>query len=97
MRIGQVNLEEKLAKVLYNERCLLPQELSSYLEELGFKASLTSPEFTEVTFCRFHVEGMKCHSCVNKIESNCNGYSTLMGSYDDSVLLEDYLICDLYR
>ncbi|XP_065221197.1 copper-transporting ATPase 1 isoform X2 [Planococcus citri] len=84
----KVNLEDKLAKIIYNERCLLPSELCSYLEELKFKASLSPPtsESEELTSSRFRIEGMKCNSCVNKIESTLKDTSGVVSA---SVSLEN--------
>lgn len=88
----KVSLEEKSANVAYNPKLINPNKLASEINDLGFEAKVMdgsgqecskSPALGVLKICYIGIEGMKCHSCVNLIESmlgDMNGVVTVQVS-----------------
>lgn len=62
----KVLLEEKKAHIDYNLNLTNPTKLTAAIKKIGFK---TDPNDGNVRELIVHISGMKCNSCVNKIES----------------------------
>ena len=74
----KVSLEEKSASIAYSPKLINPNKLASEIDDLGFEAKVKdssgrecskSPVLGVLKKCCIGIEGMKCHSCVNLIES----------------------------
>nr|XP_018917794.1 PREDICTED: copper-transporting ATPase 1 isoform X2 [Bemisia tabaci] len=61
-----VNLEDRNARISFNSKVTNREQLRTYVEELGFEASLPKEDLQTI----IGISGMKCQSCVRKIESN---------------------------
>lgn len=61
----QVNLENKYADISYDPAEVNVFDLKEFLENLGYIVTLPT-DSTEITI---YIVGMKCKSCVRKIES----------------------------
>ena len=73
-----VSLDEKNAKIAYNPILINPNRLASEIDALGFEAKVRgsspcecpkSPELGMLKTCYVGIDGMRCKSCVNLIES----------------------------
>jgi Cu+-exporting ATPase len=60
-------LTEK-AEVKYNPEYLIPSQVVSLIQEMGFGAKLLDAEKNGIASVELHIEGMTCASCVYKIE-----------------------------
>jgi P-type Cu+ transporter len=63
----KVLLDEKQAHIDYNLNLTNPAQLAAAIKKIGFK---TDPNDGVVRELTVHIFGMKCNSCVNKIESS---------------------------
>ena len=78
VQVVNVSLDEKNAKIKYDPKLISPNRLASEIDNLGFEAkvkggsvreSSKSPELGVLKTCYVGIDGMKCKSCVNLIES----------------------------
>lgn len=67
----RVVLEECAGYIEYDEKKTTINELIEAIENMGFDATLYSPEIdnieTRISTCSIHIDGMTCQSCVNSI------------------------------
>ncbi|XP_050305384.1 copper-transporting ATPase 1 isoform X2 [Anthonomus grandis grandis] len=67
----KVNLSEKSALITFDPHKTNPQQICDWIDDMGFEASLPSPEGHHQggpSECTIHIDGMTCNSCVQTIE-----------------------------
>ncbi|XP_062383431.1 copper-transporting ATPase 2 [Sardina pilchardus] len=102
----QVSLSDKEATVTFNPGLVVPEELRTHIEDMGFDAALTNGSVlpsshggkVEETAAgdvavTLGVDGMHCGSCVNNIQEHVSG---LMGVSSVSVSLETRSMALMY-
>lgn len=65
-----VSLMAQKAEVVYDPAYVLPSQIASKIEDLGFNASVMEGEVSGQGVVELTITGMTCSSCVNTIESN---------------------------
>ncbi|KAI0210596.1 Copper-transporting ATPase 1 [Lamellibrachia satsuma] len=88
-----VSLAKKLASVTYDKTLTAAKDVSEWIEDMGFGATLSmnssnedeEAKGTNGNVCVFNITGMTCHSCARTIEAKL---SSTDGIYEVSVSLE---------
>jgi Cu+-exporting ATPase len=78
VRSTEVSLQDKNARITFDQTLTTPQELATAIERTGFVAKLKDDVTSSVgsdwkagrlRVCHVGIDGMTCHSCVSLIES----------------------------
>ena len=88
-----VSLAKKLATITYDKTLTAANDVSEWIEDMGFGATLSmnssnedaEAKGTNGNVCVFNITGMTCHSCARTIEAKL---SSTDGIYEVSVSLE---------